>query len=745
MSFTRRFFLRTGAAAGAATLLGITNRRAAGKDDDDDDRENDREDDREDDSKEAGPGPSPDPGSGPDLFGYTPFTQELFIPAVLTDLIESGTPLSPTPTDIFERANFNGDTFAGGARTPIGDCDLVAHGIAPEFGLLSGACADWNLDHSGTVAKEFLLSIEETYHKFFGDAGPLTPIFSYRDGNNMPGSGTTPGPTVVVDYLGPAVLRNCNLLTAGREKSDTRPNSTDHDHETSIHLHGTHAPAHSDGYPDFYTLAGEARDYFYPNAAPRETDPTTNRAPTCRVDADIGNFDTTWIPTTLWYHDHAMDVTGFNVAMGLAGFYLVRSRREEELEDLERIPRFEGTDINGKPLDFGLALQDQLFDPLMFDPLVGDVATIAYDFLDHNGRLGDVFTVNGRVQPFHNVERRKYRIRFLNASSARIYEIRLSTRQKMCIIGTDSWLLPEAIEVESFQLNQGQRHDVIIDFRDVPDGVTEVFVENIMHQTDGRKAKEVDPGKQRDLLLKFEVSGPSVAEPACRDGDEIVGFKVNPDGSPGTGLWSAIRDDEVINTRFLEFDRSNGAWKVGVNDNSHFFNPRRADVVPDLGHGAERWFFENGSGGWWHPLHTHLEGFQIKKVDGELPRRERRFNSDLVQLEGGFVAELLIKFRTFTGPFAFHCHNIEHEDMRMMGAHDPTPVEGDPLADLDAIDATPPMDGVTEIDSAVSGVVLTCEQLELQKRLFFDEAGDLDRLEGRGVGIGECEFELDGG
>ncbi|MEE8551230.1 MAG: multicopper oxidase domain-containing protein, partial [Gemmatimonadota bacterium] len=154
---------------------------------------------------------------------------------------------------------------------------------------------------------------------------------------------------------------------------------------------------------------------------------------------------------------------------------------------------------------------------------------------------------------------------------------------------------------------------------------------------------------------------------------------------------------------------------------------------------------ENGSGGWWHPLHTHLEGFQIKKVDGELPRRERRFNSDLVQLEGGFVAELLIKFRTFTGPFAFHCHNIEHEDMRMMGAHDPTPVEGDPLADLDAIDATPPMDGVTEIDPAVSGVVLTCEQLELQKRLFFDEAGDLDRLEGRGVGIGECEFELDGG
>ena len=25
-----------------------------------------------------------------------------------------------------------------------------------------------------------------------------------------------------------------------------------------------------------------------------------------------------------------------------------------------------------------------------------------------------------------------------------------------------------------------------------------------------------------------------------------------------------------------------------------------------------------------------------------------------------------MKFRTFKGPFVFHCHNMEHEDMRMM-------------------------------------------------------------------------------
>ena len=75
-----------------------------------------------------------------------------------------------------------------------------------------------------------------------------------------------------------------------------------------------------------------------------------------------------------------------------------------------------------------------------------------------------------------------------------------------------------------------------------------------------------------------------------------------------------------------------------------------------------------------------------------------------------------------------------------MGAFDPTPepVNGDP----NVIDATPPLDGETRIDPAVSGVVPDCEDLEHDGRIFFDEAGDLERLEGRGVGFPECEFDI---
>ena len=41
-------------------------------------------------------------------------------------------------------------------------------------------------------------------------------------------------------------------------------------------------------------------------------------------------------------------------------------------------------------------------------------------------------------------------------------------------------------------------------------------------------------------------------------------------------------------------------------------------------------------------------------------------------LLGDFNAEVFIKFRTFPGRFVFHCHNIEHEDMRMMGVFNVT-------------------------------------------------------------------------
>ena len=85
-----------------------------------------------------------------------------------------------------------------------------------------------------------------------------------------------------------AVVRQRNGLTAGM----------------TVHLHGGHVPASSDGHPMDLIAPGGFKDYFYPN---------------------------TQLPATLWYHDHAMDATATNVYRGLAGFYIISDDLEDEL------------------------------------------------------------------------------------------------------------------------------------------------------------------------------------------------------------------------------------------------------------------------------------------------------------------------------------------------------------------------------------------------------------------------------
>jgi FtsP/CotA-like multicopper oxidase with cupredoxin domain len=628
--------------------------------------------------REASAKSGPSSSKSGTLFGHRPFSQPLFIPAIAQSR-PRGT-LFPKP-GLYDRDG----QLNGKPRAPRGQFEDVAHGIAPEYdGRVPGfPCQDWNRFSSHAHEKEYRIVLEETVQSFF--PGVDTPIFAYRDAFSS-NPGRTPGPTFLTRFREPVVVRQENHLTRNRGPINT----TGHDIETSVHLHGSHVPSHSDGAPDFYVLAGEAKDYYYPNIIPRMTQ-ADRRAKTCE-----GEFDPTWIPSTLWYHDHSMDITGYTVSRGLAGFYLMFDEREEQLIENHVLPDpAEGFDI-------GLALTDQKFNA---------DGTLAFDFFDHNGRLGDVFTVNGTVQPFFEVQRRKYRFRILNASSARMYQLRLSNGQPFLVFGADTWLFPRAGVVKSFEIAPGQRHDVIIDFRHAPD---EVFLDNIMLQSDGRKGDKVDPN-QPTPLLKFVVKGSPVAN------DVTI-----TDGTIIRDQWEPISRNEVVAARSFKFDRSLGAWTI----NGRFFNPRRADAVPELGT-AEEWTVENGGGGWWHPIHTHLEGFQIQSLNGKRPPFERSFNSDLVNLHGGEAANVLMKFRTFTGPFMFHCHNIQHEDMRMMGTYDPRP-SGVPS----------PLDGERKIDADVSGIVPTCEELEEEQRLFFDVAGDVERLDGRGVGFPQCDFDI---
>jgi spore coat protein A len=87
------------------------------------------------------------------------------------------------------------------------------------------------------------------------------------------------------------------------------------------------------------------------------------------------------------------------------------------------------------------------------------------------------------------------------------------------------------------------------------------------------------------------------------------------------------------------------------------------------------WNLFNISGGWSHPLHIHDEEFAVIERNGRPPAPYEAglkdvFNigpNDTVRIAAYWTGDKNI------GKYVFHCHNLEHEDMRMMGIFEVVP------------------------------------------------------------------------
>lgn len=513
-------------------------------------------------------------GGGGGTTGGTPFN----VPKFVADL-----PIPPVKTPLAEGTA----PFTPGA---------VFHGIAPEF---------FNRVIAENPSQNYYEAFPTKWYEMRMRAGTQqivpginTPIWGY--------DGIYPGPTFKARVGQPVVVRQWNDLPE----------------EMSVHLHGGHNPSHPDGYPNFYVLPGKARDYYYTNTIPMEA----------------GQPDFNESPSTMWYHDHAMDITDHHVLMGMSGFFLTYDDLELNLINTNVLPN--------DPFDIPIALQDRRFNA---------DGTIFFDPLDHNGYLGDVMVLNGKAFPKMTVQRRKYRFRFLNGANARWFELRLSNGQPFIGLGTDTWLYPNAISRDTLMIGNAKRADVVIDFTNAPN---ELFLENILVQDDGRGPSGTLESRQTQIpgtqIMKFIVEG----APQPNNSTVQVGTPLRPN--------TPIHESEIVATRTFQFERRKGAWQI----NHLFFDPGVANATPTLGT-AERWILKNEGGGWWHPIHIHLESHQIQKVNGQVPPLADRFKSDTAALGAGTEVELFMKFRTFKGPFVFHCHNLAHEDMRMMFVFDP--------------------------------------------------------------------------
>ena len=398
-------------------------------------------------------------------------------------------------------------------------------------------------------------------------------------------------------------------------------------------------------------------DYYYPILDPGELDSMLGLSD----DAP----DRSERPSTQWYHDHLLDFTGPNAYRGLAGFVLCFDEKDSNDEN---DPTAGALRLPSGRYDIPLAIQDKQFDRN---------GNLVFSSFDHDGFVGDKFLVNGKIQPYLNVARRKYRFRVLNASNARLYQLFLSDDQYsshgMDMIATEGGLLHYTIrDIPSFLLSMAERVEVIIDFARFPIGKT-LYLENRLFQDDGRKPDGLR--SRGDWILKFHVDrearadepGPATIPHVLREFDAIDPSKVQE-------AYSRLRT--------FEFDRSHGAWTINGELAGHLerpvAEPRRG--IPEI------WRLRNNSGGWWHPIHIHSEFFRVIKRNGRTPsipangrawvpgyERDGYVKKDTILLRDNESVDVFLNFRDHLGPFVFHCHNMEHEDMAMMARFDVVP------------------------------------------------------------------------
>jgi FtsP/CotA-like multicopper oxidase with cupredoxin domain len=306
-----------------------------------------------------------------------------------------------------------------------------------------------------------------------------------------------------------------------------------------------------------------------------------------------------------WYHPHPHMLTGEQVAMGLAGAFIIRDDEETALG----LPS--GTH------EVPLVLRDTDLDRtgnIVYKPRSG-------------GWLGTYPLVNGTRDPYLTVDQGIYRFRVLGGANARIFGLALDNGLPFKLIGNDGGLLAEASDISQVDIAPGERLDLLVDFGPQSAG-TRIML------------RDVRSGWN---LLEFQVGSTSAT------GTMPVGTlsTIVPLAGPSTV------------TRSFSFD---GMTKI----NGREYDMHRIDFTVPFGV-TERWrFTTNGNAP--HPVHVHGASFQVVSRTGGRGRIfpwEGGWK-DTVLLEDRETVDVMVRFDAYRGLYLMHCHKLEHEDMGMM-------------------------------------------------------------------------------
>lgn len=373
--------------------------------------------------------------------------------------------------------------------------------------------------------------------------------------------------------------------------------------DTNIHWHGLILPENMDGHPKDIARSGSSLQYSLP------------------IQQRAGSY---------WYHPHPHGDTAKQVFMGLAGMFIVNDAEELALN----LPSGE--------FEIPMIIQDKHFDDTSLDYSPNEDEIMS-------GYLGEQILVNGVHSPFLNVASAWYRLRILNGSTARVYNLALNGLP-MHIIGSDGGLLKTPETVSNLMLGPGERVDVLVDFTG---------------QTIGRELFLVS-----NKFSEYNIQG--------RQAFSIMKFKVDRSSSASFTLPSTLSNIQALNpsqavaTRTFDIsamaDGEGGHGGMGRHSiNGKIFDMDRIDETVQK-NTTEIWEFDNLSGDEIHPMHIHGVQFQVlERIGGrnQITPAEKGWKDTVLVMPGEKV-KIIMTFPPYTGVFVLHCHNLEHEDDGMM-------------------------------------------------------------------------------
>lgn len=390
---------------------------------------------------------------------------------------------------------------------------------------------------------------------------------------------------------------------------------------TTIHWHGMHVAPENDGGP--HTIIP----------------PFTIWEP---------NFEVLDHAATYWYHPHLHHMTNMHVQMGIAGMIIVRDPIEAALN----LPRNYGFD------DIPLIIQTKGFDNN--NQIVVETA------------LDTTIMVNSTLNPFVQLPAQIVRLRLLNGSSERMYNLGLTNNLPFHIIATDGGLLNAPVQLTRLKLAPGERAEILVNLIGLNGQTLDLL-------SFGSELSNGIYGSQQPGMGAGQTIPNYTLNPLNGADFQVLKIQVIPQyNNPITTIpTSLVQNNPWLEgsenaTKTLTFSPQamgptaiNGPFLI----NNTTFNMDVVNYSIPLNN-TEIWTLQNNTP-IAHPFHIHNVPFYILDINGTPPPAELSGRKDVVLVPGGQgTVRFITKFEDFANPdvpYMYHCHMLTHEDGGMMG------------------------------------------------------------------------------